>query len=197
MIIGHVGAAFIARRIFPRVSMKALLLATFAPDLLRLVFIPFGMWSGDSNVYTHIYPWSIGVAAFTAAGAWLFTNRQRDAAIAAAALVTSHVLLDMISGQKVLWDHGPRGWNLDRHYWQYEMLLEAALVIGGWILMRPAVGPRWKRPRIVVALVLVEFAALSFGIYEKPYRERCFAHPFMDCDGDSILTDRWTFRLPV
>jgi hypothetical protein len=194
VIIGHVGAAFAAKRLWPRVSLALLLICTFLPDLLRIAFIPFGMWSSDSNVYTHTDPWCVLLAAAAAAGAWAWT-RQRGAAAAAFALVLAHVLFDLVSGRKVLWDNGPRGWNLDAEYWQYELLIEVGLVVLGWILMRPVVGAKWSRRRVVVGLALFEFAFLALGVSDRPWRRRCWAYPFKQCDdSSSLLTRKWPFR---
>ncbi len=195
MIIGHIGAAFGARRIWPSVPLKLLLIATFLPDLLRLLFIPFGMWSYQSNTYTHSLPWSGVVALAMAAIVWRVT-RNGTAASVSALLVLLHVEFDVVSGTKEMWVGGPTGINLDATYWQYEFLLESALLISGWWVMRPVAGRYVRSVRTVIALVCVEFLVLAHGIYERPYVYRCWSYPFEACAEGSFLTHSWLVRLP-
>jgi hypothetical protein len=175
--------------------MTLLLVATFLPDLLRLGFIPFGMWSFQSNTYTHALPWSGLVALAMAAIAWVVT-RSRTAALVTGGLVLLHVVFDVVSGTKELWVGGPTGINLDATYWQYEFLIESALVIAGWWVMRPVAGSVGRSVRTVVALVCVEFLVLAHGVYQHPYRYRCWSYPFRACGEGGLLTRQWELRLP-
>jgi hypothetical protein len=85
----------------------------------------------------------------------------------------------------------PAGWNLDARYWQYEMLIESAIALVGWWVMRPVATLQLRRFRVFVALAAVQFAALMIEIDARPYRYRCLAYPFSSCDDTTELTRRW------
>jgi hypothetical protein len=190
MVIGHVGVAFAAKRVWPSVRMRTLLLATFAPDLLRMAFIPFGMiYSTESNTYTHGLPWCVLLAI--AVGALAYKQGGRDAAVATFTLVLSHIALDFISGFKPLTPHGPIGMNLEGRSWQLEFLLESIIVIGGWLLWRGGQRSPKRGGGIVSLLVLGEFAMLMFVVASRPFAQRCLAYPYRRCLDQSPLTFRW------
>src|SRR4051812_24912037 len=141
MIIGHVGVAFATKWRWPRVSLTALLFATFGPDILRellaVFFVPFAL----TNLYLHALPWSalLALAAGMLAWAW---SRDRTTAFVVFGVVLSHVALDMISGKKPLWNYGPRGIDLGLIV-QVELLVESLLLLGGWYLVRRVNVVRW------------------------------------------------------
>ena len=58
MIIGHLGLAFAAKRPWGSVPLLVLVIATFAPDILRESFARAGMGSLQANLYSHVLPWS-------------------------------------------------------------------------------------------------------------------------------------------
>ena len=107
MIIGHLGVAFAAKRRWPRVPLAWLVVATFAPDLWRIVLATtrYDWW--PSNTYSHALPWSAILAVVLASVAWLVL-RDGAAALLVGFLVAAHVGLDMISGWKPLWPGGDR-----------------------------------------------------------------------------------------
>jgi len=191
MIIGHLGPAFATRRLWPRVPMIVLLIGTFLPDIVRLDLTPLVPTMSDANLYSHTLPWLalVAIGGALLAG-WL--TRQRESGWAVFALVLAHVLLDLISGNKELWIGGPSGINLDYRYWQYEFLIELALLVGGWLLLGSNDGGRGSpRGRLIVALALLEFLVLASAIYERPWVSRCWSWPFRTCDDSSLLTVRW------
>src|SRR5260221_12849383 len=102
MIVGHIGAAFAARRRWPHVSLAILIVASLLPDLLRVLFLPFGLFSQQSNVYTHGVPWIVLIAAASGLIAWR-ALRSTSAGVAVPALGLSHVLLELASGADELW----------------------------------------------------------------------------------------------
>jgi hypothetical protein len=191
MIIGHIGVALGARRRWPVVPLSALLAATFAPDLLRGVLEGLMLRHADGNFYSHALPWSVLLAAAVAAVTWVLT-RSRQAALVMAGVVMSHVALDMFSGTKPLWSGGPVGFDM-RAFAPVELLIETCIAMAGWMYVRGGGDRlRWYAARWVpLALVAISAAYLGGVISQRPYIERCVAHPALDCDDSSWLTTRW------
>jgi hypothetical protein len=180
MIIGHLGPALAARARWPRLSLPLVVGASFAPDLLRLAFDAGGVGWRSANEYSHLLPWSallglaVGVAAFA-------PRRDRVAGLVAAALVASHVALDMISGHKPLWREGPTGLGVEA-YQQLELLLEGALAWWGWRAARRTRSPAW-----VGSVATLVFLLVAQGVYlrqtfeARPYATRCVEYPLRPC----------------
>jgi len=190
MIIGHVGVAFAAKWRWPRIPLPALLLATFAPDILREVLAAFLLPLAQTNLYSHGLPWSALLAFASGALAWA-ALRDRTASIVVFGIVLSHVALDMISGNKPLWYGGPRGIDLG-HVEQVEFIVEATLLFLGWRLMRRVEMPRWTRqPWLPAILIAIQGVMLLGSISQRPYATRCLASPLGSCTDDNWITKRW------
>ena len=107
MFIGHFAAGFAAKRIAPRGSLPAYFAAAQLPDLLWPVLVAAGVervtiapgdtaftpLRFDSYPISHSLALDLLWAVLFAGGMWLAT-RSRTAALACAALVVSHWLLD-------------------------------------------------------------------------------------------------------
>ncbi len=191
MIIGHIGVALGARRRWPTIPLAALLGATFAPDLLRVVLEAFMLRPGDGNFYSHALPWSLLLAAGLSAIAWM-GSRSRTVALVIAGVVLSHVALDMLSGTKPLWAGGPMGLDV-QSFAPAELAVETLIALAGWLLVRRGPDrPRWYAARWIPAgLVLLDAVYLTGSISQRGYRARCVAYPAMECDDGSWLTQRW------
>jgi hypothetical protein len=190
MIIGHVGVAFAARWRWPRLPLSALLLATFAPDMLRAVLAAFQFPVVQANFYSHALPWSALLALAAGALAWA-ALRDGTSSLVIAAVVMSHVALDMLSGNKALWKNGVEGIDLG-HVEQVELLLESALLLGGWYFLRRASAPTWlKRWWVPALLIAFQAASLAGSISQRPYASRCLASPLAACTDGSLMTRRW------
>jgi len=180
VIIGHVGLAFVARSRDRRAPFAWLLVATMAPDLLRLMLTALGVMRGYENRYSHLLPWSALVAAALGMFAWLILRNGRTAMLVAA-LVLSHIGLDAVSGQKALWDGGPAGLNL-QDYQQLEFVIEAGILWWGWWLLRRSESPWWPtRRRVLTALLAVEAVYLAWSLSQRPYATRCLEYPVQPC----------------
>lgn len=190
MIMGHVGVAFAAKAPWRRIPLTALLLASFAPDILRELLATFHLSQDQVNLYSHGLPWSALLALAVGAAGWA-ALRDREAFAVLFALVISHIALDMISGRKVLWSHGPQGINASRNA-PMELLIEGALLFGGWLLLRRTPGPRWTRHWSVPSLLLAVLIVSLLGtISQRPYATRCLASPMAACTDASLMTRRW------
>lgn len=191
MIIGHIGVAFAARRRWPAISMGALLLATFAPDLLRVILERVPAQPRDGNFYAHALPWSVLLALAVGAASWTW-RRSRETAAVMASLVMLHVVFDMVSGRKPLWGGGPMGLDVQRLA-PAGLLLESVIALAGWLYLRRGLDrARWYAAPWVPA-VMILLAAMNFagGISQRGWVARCIAHPIVACDDSSWLTTKW------
>ena len=157
-----------------------LVVATFAPDLWRLVLSAtrYGPW--QSNTYSHALPWSAMLAVVLASLAWLVL-RDGPASLVVGILVASHVGLDMISGWKPLWLGGPVGLDL-QHVEQAEFLVEATLAWLGWRLLPRSTSPHWLSTKTALVVMLAtQFAYLANTYNARPDYKRCLVYPFAPC----------------
>ena len=178
MIVGHFGPAFAVKGRLPRVSLGALVLASFAPDLLRILLSGAALGEVRMDFYSHALPVS---AVLMFAAAWVAWKALDDAPVALwiGALVASHIALDMLSGNKLLWRGGPRGLSLELDY-PIEIVLEGCLLWAGWLAMqRPIRGRRLLYLAIPIALTIGESAYLKAMFSHIPHR--CIALPFRPC----------------
>jgi hypothetical protein len=120
------------------------------------------------------------LAAVVALIAWIVRRDQRMALVLGA-LVLSHVALDLISGRKPLWWGGPMGLDVQQ-YQQLEFVIEAALLIAGWRLLRQ-VDRRslLARRSVLAALLVIEGAYLTKSLLDRPYATRCIEYPLQPC----------------
>ena len=180
MIIGHLGVAFAARARWSRTSLVLSVVATMAPDLLRLILRLGGLGLNDANTYSHALPWS-GILALVLAAATTAVTRDRTVAAVVGGLVLSHVALDMVSGQKPLWAGGPTGLNV-QFYPQLELVIEAGLAWWGWLLLRRRWGRGWVVRRATLAFLLAfEAAYQAVSLSQRPYATRCIEYPVRPC----------------
>lgn len=180
MIIGHVGVAYAARARWTRIPFALLVAATMAPDLLRLGLMPLGLGFQRLNLYSHAFPWSVALAAGAGAVVWAIW-RDRVWALVIAAVVLSHIALDVISGRKPLWIGGPTGLDLQR-FQQLEFAIEGLLLFVGWRTLRRRAPHRAITRRVVLAALLAGHAVyLATTLMERPYATRCIEYPIQPC----------------
>jgi hypothetical protein len=190
MIIGHVGVAFAAKARWPRIPLGALLVATFATDILRELLGALSFPPSQATVYSHALPWSVLLAACAGALAWI-ALRDRTAFLVVFGVVLSHVLLDLISGNKPLWSGGPRGIHLAMVE-PIELFIETAIMLAGWYRLRRNASQSWLRHWAVPALLfIVQVGSVVGAISQRPYATRCLVSPMGTCSGGSLLTRRW------
>ena len=194
MIIGHIGVAFAASRRWPTIPLSALLLGTFAPDILREGFAIAGLGWRQTNLYSHGLPWSAILTVAAGFFAWR-TLRSRTTGLVVAALVISHVALDLISGHKPLWVGGPVGLDVESLE-QLGFVIESTLLVGGWLMIRQ-MQPRRRSAHGAVAVMLISFEAVYLlgTLSQRPYATRCLASPIGPCTEDSPLRMKWNATL--
>lgn len=180
MIIGHVGVAFAARWRWPAAPLPWLLGGSMAPDIWRALLAATGLDWRETNIYSHLLPWSGLLAVLVAAAAYLVLRDAR-VALLIFAVVGSHIALDMVSGWKELWVGGPGGLDLE-HFEQLEFVVEAVLLWGGWRLLRRSTAPRRLSGWPVLALLLsIQAAYLIESFQARPWKTRCIAYPLSPC----------------
>jgi hypothetical protein len=176
MLVGHFGPAFAAKGRLGRAPLGAFVIATFAPDILRVLLSASALGAFRANLYSHALPWSAILTLATIWVAWKSLDDVR-AALICGALIVLHVALDMLSGNRVLWLGGPRGLGLE-HVMAIELPIEALLVWCGWLYMQRTSPARrivyWAFP---VALSLVQGLYLVQVFNQVPLPLPCIARP--------------------
>jgi hypothetical protein len=75
---------------------------------------------------------------------------------------------------------------------QAELLVEAALLLVGWRLLRRVEMPRWMSHRwLPTVLIAIQAVILIGSISQRPYATRCLASPLGACTNDTWITKRW------
>jgi hypothetical protein len=160
VIFGHLGLAAAVRGRWPSASLLWLLPASVAPDVLDVAMAVTGICNPD-GLYSHTIPVVALLAALVGGAAYLMP-RGREAGSTAlataggcAAVIVLHPVLDLLTGHKLFWPGGPLvGLRLYEHPF-VDFLLESALVILGWLLLRRSRAvPRWATAPATVYAVL-------------------------------------------
>jgi hypothetical protein len=166
---GHVGIALAGKGYRSTVPLWLLLIATQLPDWTDAVVCAAGIESPPSGMLSHSLP---AVAVLSAALALLYFAVARDFAAAAlvAAIVASHAVADYATGLKPTWPGGPFvGLQLYRHP-ALDFILEAAVIVIGWVVYRRSL-PHERRNSnsvnlLLFCLLLLQLAAsVSFSLF--------------------------------
>lgn len=130
MFMGHLGIALGAKGFRKDVSLIPLCLAAVAPDLIDFAMEGSGHPKG-AGLWTHSLAAMVCYAVAVFAICIFFTH-DGEAAALLGSVAASHVLVDLITSRMVLWPGGPPlGLHLYLHRWA-DLLLESAVVLGGW-----------------------------------------------------------------
>ena len=190
LVIGHVGAALGAKGRWRSIPITALLIATFIPDLVREFLIALGQQIHPSNVMSHSLPWVLWLAIASGLIVAGLMPIQR-AGLVVGGLVLLHAAFDILSGTKPIWSGGPRGLDMNDN-WLFELLIESALLIAGWVYMRRNATRRWYAHWPVPAtLVVLELAFLLANVTTRPWHTRCLAWPLGECAEAPWYRARW------
>ena len=160
------------------VPLLALVVASIFPDVIDFVTAALRI-CGPNGLYSHSLP-SIAIQMVVLgaiAATWL---RSPAAGAAMAAMVLLHLGADYITGLKLLWPGGPVvGLNL-YSYPAADFVLEAAVTVAGWRMLRASpMRDRWFSAPVVLAVLLAAQAALDVASFAvgpvKP--NGCLASP--------------------
>jgi hypothetical protein len=163
VITGHLGIAGAAQATRRDSSLLWLLGAAMAPDIVDALFVVAGQCN-PHGLYSHTIPAAALLAVVVGALAYFFTD-QRATGVLAALLVLAHLPPDFITGRKLFWPGAElMGLRLYDHPIG-DFVLEAALVIfGWWLLRRRSWAPRWATGRAaLVCLLLLQVAVEAVG----------------------------------
>jgi hypothetical protein len=159
MVVGHFGIALGARALRRTAPLAWLVIAAIVPDLLDAAYAlakvcsPYGTWS-------HSLPAIALLAAIATLVVYTATRSGVTAAVFGLVVLT-HAPADWLTGQKILWPHGPViGLYLYRWPW-LDFVLELPLIVAGWWMVRRSrTAPRWMLSLgALVTLLLVQAAA--------------------------------------
>jgi len=166
---GHVGIALAGKGYRSTVPLWLLLIATQLPDWTDAVVCAAGIESPPSGMLSHSIP---AVAVLAAVLALLYFAFARDfgAAALVAAIVASHAVADYATGLKPTWPGGPYiGLQLYRHP-AIDFILEAAVIVIGWMIYRRSLPDERRKSSpvnvLLVCLLLLQLAAsVSFSLF--------------------------------
>ena len=148
MYLGHVGIALAAKGVRRDVALLVLLIATYAPDWVDSGLCLAGAYD-PRGMFSHSLP-AVAVMSVIAVAAYRIYSRDSAASWLIAAVIFSHVLMDLVTGHKPTWPGGPMiGLGLYRQPLA-DFLVEGALIVAGVTIYRHTLPPR-SRPWIDVA----------------------------------------------
>ncbi len=165
MYAGHVGIALAAKGFKRTVPLWLLIVASQLPDWADAALCLAGVRTPIPGMYTHSLP-AIAILAIVAAGVAALVSQDRRAIALVAALVASHAVADYITGDKPTWPGGPMIGLRLYHYPLLDFLLEAGVILAGWLIYRRSLAPerRSARPAFALlgALLFLQLAADIF-----------------------------------
>lgn len=165
MVTGHLSTAYLARAKFPRSEIVALLVASILPDLADFVLPQGNQCRVQCGLYTHAFPAILVLAAAASGLAWAIWHR-RETALLVAVLVILHVLFDLLTGFKPFWPGGPPVGLAWYRFHKLDFVVESAMVIAGWIVLRRTKGA----PRLAITYpALLTLIALQAAFDAYPY----------------------------
>lgn len=195
MITGHLGvlgaAQSVSRAPSSSIALSALVIASFAPDILDAAYSVAGFCS-PYGLYSHTVP-AIAIETAIVAGVALLVTRSWATTLLFALVVVLHIPADFLTGRKLLWPGG----EMTGLYWYdrplEDFLLEVPTVLlGWWLLRRSGRAPRWATSVPVLTVVLlaqtafdVEAARTGRGMKPSACFTDTFVRPTARRGGDS------------
>jgi hypothetical protein len=161
LLIGHISLAYAARARWPRAELVALIVATMLPDLADLALPQGHRCRANCGLYTHAFPAFLVLAAVAAVFAWFIWHR-RAAVLLAAALVISHVALDLLTGDKQFWVGGPKTGLALYYHEGWDFVIEATMMTTAWYVLRRTA----RAPRIAVNVATLIALLSAQGVFD-------------------------------
>jgi membrane-bound metal-dependent hydrolase YbcI (DUF457 family) len=132
MLVGHFGIAQLARTARREIPLLWLVVAAYLPDIVRVPLTPL---STRHEILSHSLP-MISAFALALAALWLVRGGHLGAAAMIAVACLLHWPADVFTGCKPTTFHGPWIGLLSYRRPVNDLLLEGALLTGGWIAAR-------------------------------------------------------------
>lgn len=174
MYVGHMGFALGAHGMRRAVPLWFLVIASQLPDWTDAAFCLAGRRPSVPGILSHSLP-AVGVLAVLAALIYVTAYRDAGGMLVVAAVVISHVVGDYFTGLKPTWVGGPMiGLELYGKP-MIDLLLESAVVLGGWQLYRLSLPAdrRSSEPVITLlgTLIAVQIGAGIFLSFARGFRK--------------------------
>ena len=164
MIAGHFGIAMATRARWSRLPLLVIVIASIVPDIIDFTTASFRV-CGSNGLYSHSLP-AIAIECVVLGVVASLVWQSPRAGVTVASMIVLHLAADFITGQKVLWAHGPIvGLNLYSHPLA-DFALETVVTFTGWRMLRtsPARDPWTSAPALLGALLAGQ-AALDIASY--------------------------------
>ncbi|HKO16198.1 MAG TPA: hypothetical protein VJU87_08160 [Gemmatimonadaceae bacterium] len=165
MFVGHLGLAFLGKRLRPAAALGWLAVAAFLPDFVR-VGLRFVVSSPWADFLSHSIPSVVILAAAIGLAAGMYAADWRVGALAGA-LCVSHLAADYLTGCKPTWLYGPYLGAYLYHFPIRDLLLELPLIFVAWLLLRQVLPARaWlSRAWLVLLLALAQVAMVGWTCF--------------------------------
>lgn len=157
----------------------ALAAASFTPDLVDAAYVVLRICS-PYGLYSHTIP-AVAIESAIVGGLAYLATSSRPITVSFVSVVLLHIAADYFTGRKLLM---PGGEMVGLQWYDrpvYDFLLEAFLVVAGWLLLRrTGRAPQWAMSPWLLLMALGTQAALDltvvgFGRSLKP--TACFHSP--------------------
>ena len=172
---GHIGIALAGKGVRWTIPLWVLLLATQLPDWTDAAVCAAGISSPPSGMLSHSLA-AVAVQGSSLAVLYYAATRDATAAAVVGLVVASHAVADYATGLKPTWPGGP--WIGLQLYQQpaIDLVVEAIVIVIGWLLYRRGLPPDRRRSTAVmlmlITLVLLQLAAsVSFALF--PGMRKC------------------------
>jgi hypothetical protein len=160
VITGHLGLAGAAHAGRRDSSLPWLLLAAMAPDIVDGLFV-LAKSCNPHGLYSHTVPAAAIIAVVVGAVAYFFTDR-RSTGLLCVLMTLMHLPLDYVTGYKLFW---PGGDLMGLYLYEQplaDFVIEAALAVAGWWLVRRRPGTaRWASGWLALGVLLALQATLD------------------------------------
>jgi hypothetical protein len=152
MYAGHVGIALGAKGLRKTAPLWLLIFASQMPDWADAALCFAGIRTTIPGMYSHSLP-AIAILTVLAACIAAVVSRERQAILVVAALVVSHALADLITGDKATWPGGPVIGLRLYHCPMLDFCLEAVVIIAGWLIYRRSLPAERRSSKPAFALL--------------------------------------------
>lgn len=162
MYVGHVGVAIGAHGLRPTIPLWILIVASQLPDWADAAVCLSGLRATVPGMFTHSIP-AVALLGAAFAIAWYLVSRDATGMLVVFVVVATHALGDYFTGIKPTWPGGPLiGLQLYRQP-MLDFVLEAAVILIGWLFYRRSFPPGKRSSRdvmlVLIVLILIQLAA--------------------------------------
>jgi len=175
LLTGHIAVAIGAHGLRRSIPLWFLILAAQLPDWADAVLCTAGVRPAIPGAYSHSFV-AAGVLAIAAAFSFFVLARDPAGALLVGLVVVSHLLGDYLTGIKPTWPGGPLvGLSLYERP-ALDFLVEAPVIVAGWLLYRrslPALSRNSRYSMALLAVLLVIQAAADIVLALTPTLTKC------------------------